>query len=80
MTDWTYRGLPFDSSLIGKNVGFVYIITNLQTGKRYIGKKVFLFTKRVKGKRTKVESDWREYYGSNEGLLGDVERLRSGEL
>ena len=57
-------------------VGFVYIITNLQTGKRYIGKKLFTRAKRVvrKGKprRTRVESDWRDYFGSNEQLLCEV--------
>ena len=40
---------------------------------KYIGKKVFWFTKRVKGKRVKSQSDWKDYYGSNETLLKDVE-------
>lgn len=53
-------------------VGFVYLITNLRTNRRYIGKKNFYFSKskQVKGKKKKikVESDWKEYYGSNEEL------------
>lgn len=37
------------------------------------GKKLFWFTRKVKGKRVKTESDWRDYHGSNEELLEDVE-------
>lgn len=69
---WTYRGLTFTEGLIEKNVGFVYIITNTVSGKKYIGKKLF------KHRRNKklIESDWRKYYGSNEVLLEDVKALR----
>lgn len=60
-------------------IGFVYCITNLTNDRKYIGKKGFFFskTKQVKGKkkRFKVESDWRDYYGSNEELKADVEKL-----
>lgn len=67
---WIYKGEEFTN--IGDYIGFVYLITNLQTNKRYIGKKNFYFskTRQVKGKkkRTKVESDWKDYYGSNDEL------------
>lgn len=57
-------------------IGFVYKISNIQTGREYIGKKLFTFAKRkqVKGrkKRIRVESDWRTYFGSNKELLHDV--------
>lgn len=57
-------------------IGFVYIITNTQTGKQYIGKKLFTSARirRVKGRkrRSRVESDWKQYYGSNKQLLHDV--------
>jgi len=47
--------------------------------KRYIGKKRFFSsrTKQVKGKKkkTKVESDWRSYYGSNAAIQEDVKNL-----
>lgn len=60
-------------------VGFVYIITNTVTGRAYIGKKRFWFSKRkqVKGKKKKlkVESDWREYYGSSDEIAADVKTL-----
>ena len=55
-----------------KNQGFVYMITNLVTGEKYIGKK-FLYSRRtvlLKGKKRKTtkESDWRTYYGSSDYL------------
>ena len=57
-------------------IGFVYMITNQANGMKYIGKKNFYFskTKQVKGKkkRIKVESDWKEYYGSNKTLVEHV--------
>jgi hypothetical protein len=72
---WFYKGEYFDH--VGDWIGFVYQITNNLTGKKYIGKKNFYFskTKQVKGKkkRTKVESDWRDYYGSNKELSADVD-------
>ena len=52
--------------------GFVYVITELDTDKKYIGKKNFWRpkilpknSKRSRRIRTKVESDWQEYYGSS---------------
>jgi hypothetical protein len=74
---WFYNGEYFDT--IGDYVGFVYQITNQTNGRKYIGKKNFYFTKTrtIKGKRkrTKVESDWQDYYGSNKELQADVELL-----
>ena len=59
--------------------GFVYEITNLATNKKYIGKKFFWKAKtlpitksRKRRKRLKVESDWRDYFGSNRYLKEDV--------
>ena len=55
--------------------GFVYQITELSTGKKYIGKKNFWSpktlpknSKRPRKIKTRVESNWREYYGSNKEL------------
>lgn len=59
--------------------GFVYLITNLQTNKKYIGRKYLTkaSTKTVKGKKKKirVSSNWEEYYGSNKTLLEDVQTI-----
>ncbi len=84
---WTYQNeevteLPDDC------VGFVYIITNLNTGKKYIGKKLAKFskttyktvklkngTKKKKKIRSKIDSDWQEYYGSSPNLTEDVNKL-----
>ena len=70
--------------------GFVYLITNKQTGRMYIGKKLAKFskttqrtvklkngTKKKKKIRSKVDSDWRDYYGSSPELQTDVQTLGS---
>jgi hypothetical protein len=84
---WTHNGaivevLPDDC------IGFVYLITNTVTGRKYIGKKLAKFSKTsykvvtqkngVKKKKkikSKVESDWQTYYGSNDVLNEDVNKL-----
>ena len=57
--------------------GFVYLITNLENGKKYIGKKTFWERRKDKktGRRKKKESSWRDYFGSCEELIEDVKRL-----
>jgi hypothetical protein len=72
---WLYNREPLTEIPEGM-IGFVYLITNQANGMKYIGKKNFYFskTKQVKGKkkRIKVESDWKEYYGSNKTLAEHV--------
>lgn len=79
--EWTYRGKVVDSIPDGV-IGFVYLITNLTNDKKYIGKKLTQFKKTrppLKGKtrkrRTTVESDWRDYWGSSDYLNEDVKNL-----
>ena len=75
---WTFEDKPF-AGPAEKDYGFVYIITNQITGRQYIGKKLFWFkkTRQVKGKKKRylVESDWQDYWGSNEELKKDIEEL-----
>lgn len=74
--NWTYENNDFTETDIGDNYGFVYVITNTITGKKYVGKKFFYSakTKVIKGKkkRYKTQSDWQTYYGSNTELQKDV--------
>jgi hypothetical protein len=78
-TQWTMNGNPYElgEQTFKEVYGFVYLITCLKTGKLYVGKKLFWSqkTKTVKGKkkRTKVESDWKDYYGSNKVLAEEVQ-------
>lgn len=78
---WTYRGEAIDI-IPDEYEGFVYLITNLETGQKYIGKKLAKFktTKPpLKGKKNKrrgtKESDWQDYWGSSDRLQADVEAL-----
>ena len=76
---WYYQGKEVSDEDIQEYIGFVYRITNLTNQKSYIGKKLFKSTrtKTVKGKRKKVKLDsgWRDYYGSNAVLKQDVDSL-----
>ena len=86
---WTYKGtevvaLPEDC------IGFVYIIVNVLSGRKYIGKKLAKFSKTtyktVKQKngnkkrkriKSKIDSDWQTYFGSNDQLNRDIAELGS---
>lgn len=76
---WYYKNNIFTEDDIGDNYGFVYLITNNHTGKKYIGKKFFTKagSKQVKGKRKKVRktSDWEKYYGSSKLLNEEVKLI-----
>jgi hypothetical protein len=84
---WIYQGQIIDT-LPEDCIGFVYEITNLLSGRKYIGKKLAKFTKTkykvVKLKngtkkkqkiKEKIDSDWQTYYGSNDKLNQDVQEL-----
>ena len=75
---WHYQGIIWQppEDFNHKDVyGFVYLITNLATSQKYVGKKFFWSQKtlpitktRKRRKKTLVESDWRTYWGSNKHL------------
>ena len=74
---WYYKDIIFEETPENYQ-GFVYEITELRTGKKYIGKKNFwkpkILPKNSKRKRrirTRVESDWRSYFGSS-GILNQL--------
>jgi hypothetical protein len=78
---WTYQGKTLDT-LPEDCEGFVYLITNTTNGKMYVGKKLAKFKKtrpplkgRINKRRSKVESDWKDYWGSSDHLLADVAQL-----
>ena len=78
---WLYEGEPFTTDDIGEFFGFVYRITNLQSGKKYIGRKYFWSKRKPRGGKRRVtsESDWKKYYGSSDELKGD-RKLLGNEL
>ena len=84
---WHYQNVLVET-LPEDCIGFVYIITNTLTGRKYIGKKLAKFsntttktvklkngTKKKKKIRSKIDSDWRDYYGSSPTLQADIDTL-----
>ena len=71
---WIFKGSPFLSENIGDVFGFVYRITNKESGKQYIGRKYFYQKRKPKGGKRRVtsESDWKKYYGSCPELKQDI--------
>ena len=76
---WLYENKTFDETP-EEYQGFVYLITEVDTGKKYIGKKFFWKPKtlpitktRKRRVKTRVESDWRDYFGSSKEVQSLVE-------
>ena len=79
---WSFEGKDYDPAYedIPEDVlGFVYIIEDTVTGEKYIGQKRMRKPKtlpvtksRKRRVRTVVESDWREYHGSNTTIKENV--------
>lgn len=84
---WTYMNQPVTDETVEGYEAFVYLITNLANGRRYIGKKILLrkvTRKPLKGqtrkRHSKVKSDWETYYGSNKDLQADVDSLGENQF
>ena len=80
--DWLYEGKPYKpkyEDIPEEYVGFVYQITDNETGEIYIGQKRFHKPKtlpitktRKRRVKTRVESDWRTYHGSSQVIKENV--------
>ena len=75
---WLYNDKVFESEDINDYYGFCYLLTDLENGKQYIGRKYFYSIRKKKGVRKKVrsESDWKSYYSSSKKVKQMV--LESG--
>jgi protein-arginine kinase len=80
---WLYQNKEIKelSDMPGDNFGFIYEVTHLPTGRKYLGKKQLIsVTKKALGKKelalitdkraskskiVRKESDWKTYYGSH---------------
>jgi len=84
---WLYENTQIEQ-LPEDCVGFVYLITNNTTGRKYIGKKLAKFSKTTyrvvklkngnkkrKKIKSKIESDWQTYWSSSDELNKDIELL-----
>jgi hypothetical protein len=83
---WTYKNqIEFDTP--PGSFGFVYRISDLESGRKYIGRKYLTAakttakrilkkdgTRTTKKKKTRVESDWQKYMGSCKPLLEEISR------
>ena len=67
---WLYNGKVFESEDIKDYFGFCYILTDLENGMKYIGRKYFHSVRKKKGirKRVRSESDWKTYYSSSKKI------------
>ena len=87
MQEWMYQSTPVTEIPEG-HIGFVYLITNNISGRKYIGKKIFHFsktsyktvtqkngTKKKKKIKSKISSDWMTYWGSSVELTKDITEL-----
>ena len=83
MGKWLYNGKDFDGTeeFLADFTSFVYRITNLEDNRIYFGKKRLRFIHYKQSLRRKnrikviKESGWKDYWGSNDNLKADIERL-----
>ena len=72
---WIYKDKEyskFEEFEDPKVIGFIYMITQISTNKKYIGRKMFMDTrtKTIKGKKKKIktENDWSDYWSSSDTI------------
>ena len=90
LKDWVYQGHTvtdemFEKVILAGFMGFIYLITEVETGNLYVGRKLLYHSQKRKvktkkgtyrNKRVVKESNWRDYFGSSPML---TERVLSGE-
>lgn len=74
---WFYKGVPIEDDRIPpKAVGFLYLIT-LPDGRRYLGRKLLTKShrrqKNLKVIKSRVESDWKDYWSSSPEIISLIE-------
>lgn len=78
---WIYEGKFIESidDIPPHSIGFIYIITQISTGKKYIGRKLLTKSSRkiVKGKikKSRIESNWKDYWSSSPELQKLVKEI-----
>jgi hypothetical protein len=86
---WLYQNKEVSSveEMPEDTFGFIYEITHIPTGKKYIGKKVLQFNRKLpplKGQKRKrkvvKESDWKDYYGSHPEFKQIIKEGRKEEF
>lgn len=86
---WIYKGSEINSidDMPENTFGFIYIVEHLTTGKKYIGKKVLYFNRKLpplkgyKRKRKVIkESDWKTYYGSQKEIKDLLKEGKESEF
>ena len=75
---WLYKGREInDEDIPSKAAGFIYIMIYKPNGKRYIGRKLLTkaHTRQKNGKkiRSRIESDWRDYWSSSPDIKKMIE-------
>lgn len=82
ISPWLLNGSPYDPADAKNWAGFVYLLTHIPSGKKYVGKKSFWskrkLTKTAK-RRTKIESDWLKYWSSSDLVKGLIKTTDKSE-
>lgn len=95
---WLYKNKEIKelSDMPGDNFGFIYEVTHLPTGRKYLGKKQLIsVTKKALGKKelalitdkraskskiVRKESDWKTYYGSHSEIKSLIKEGKQSEF
>ncbi len=76
---WIYQDVEFNPSYSELKCyeGYVYLITNTENNKKYIGKKGFHSHRKLAGATRKktLESDWRKYYSSSDEIKDEIKLI-----